>query len=124
MSTYSEKAERRIAQDLHFSPTQIDLVGRILSLEEETPLVHHILFDYSDASLPLGLSLYVDKPRRINMEVILQKSFRKKDHNQLETRLKEALKTVGVNAKDLFSYCSHSYGIIREDERVEIHFGF
>ena len=127
MLTYHEKAEQRIVQDLYFSSEQLDLVGRIISLKEKTALVHHIDFDYSDASLSEGYFLSVEKSleksRKINMDIILQKVYETLSHQNLEKKLKQALKTVGVGTQDLFSYCSHSYGILRENEGIEIHFG-
>jgi len=46
---YIQRAARQIVQDLNFSDEQLDLIGRILSLEENKDLVRFVeLSNYSN----------------------------------------------------------------------------
>ena len=123
MEEYIGRAAREILTDLNFSQEQLDLVGRILSLDKDTDLVRYAHIDkctnlYLNGRDPI---FEAGKPRHVEMRVVLQPHLRDEDHDALQTRIKTALENAGVDPSGLFAYCTRSYGLELHD--VEIHFG-
>ncbi len=118
MSTYQQLAGRRILHDLQFSDNQLDLIGKMLSLDSK--VVTNVVIDYTTLYFR-GPILEVNKQRELNIEATLHPSLDTLDHDSLMYRIKNALEDEKIPTRDLFSYCSKSYGL--EAEGVSIHFG-
>ena len=108
MAEYIGRAAREILTDLNFSQEQLDLVGRILSLDSDTNLVRYAHIDkctnlYLNGQDPI---FEAGKPRHIEMRVVLQPQHHMEDPDVLQTRIKKALENAGVDPSGLFAYCA------------------
>lgn len=123
MDEYSERAAQEILTGFNFGEEQLDLVGRILSLDKDTSLVRYAHVDRCTNLFLNGRDQVLEsgKRRHIEMHVVLQPRLYTEDHNVLQERIKRALEKAGVDSSELFAYCTRSYGLELHD--VEIHFG-
>lgn len=124
MDEYKRKASADITRAIWFTDNQLDLVGRCLSLNEDSKLVRAVQVDYSQMSLHGQPILELGKPQQVHVYVKLQPSMKSDDHDEIMERIRRALQKKDVDTKGLFSYCQKSYGIEREDIGVDIGFGF
>lgn len=123
MDEYTQKAAQEILTGLNFSKEQLDLVGRILSLDKDASLVRYAHVDRCTNLFINGRDPIFEtgKPRHIEMRVVLQPELNSEDHSVLQEKIKKALDSAGVDSSGLFSYCTRSYGLELYD--VEVHFG-
>jgi len=118
------KAKDDIIRVLGFTDDQLNLVGRCLSLEEDSKLVQYVKVEYTQTHLHGVPIIELGESRQICVDVALQPSQKRNSHENIMGRIGRALQRRGVDAKDLFSYGQKSYGLEREDINVDISLGF
>ncbi len=122
MPDYFTKAAEKILKGLNYGDAQLDIVGRIFSLAEDTDLVRFVeISDLTNEYLGLQPIIELNKPRQISLKVVLQSYIKDLGHDGMREKIKEALQSKGIATDDLFAYCGMSYGL--EKENVDIHFG-
>lgn len=113
MDKYYQRAVEQIILDLNFTLEQLDLIGKILSLEDNDDLVRFVeLSRYGDLLDDKGGEfMYIKSPRKVHARVILQNHLYNQPHEMVEEKVRKALNGRSIDTTNFFSYCSHSYGI-------------
>lgn len=122
MEGYLQRIQEMVLKDLGFCVEQLDLMGRVLSLEENSGLVRYVKVDCANFFVGGQPVLFLREPREIGIGVALQRVLRRESNDDLKEMIRKALVEKGIQTQGFFSYCTHSYGI--ELEGVNIHFGF
>ena len=122
MNQYRELFSQDLLRHIGYKDSQIDLIGRLLLLRENSDLVKSVDVEYGE-NTGFGLEIGPIHNPTIEVEVGLQRKLKNEDHEILMGRIIQALAKVGVNEQELGEYCEHSYALEREEEGVDVHFG-
>ncbi|MBS3169562.1 hypothetical protein J4210_03680 [Candidatus Woesearchaeota archaeon] len=119
-----EEAQERIAKDLGFTAEQLLFMGKIISLPTKTTAISKVEVVYTNVNDEVGPVLELYQPRSLSLSVVLYGGLSEENHDTLQEKIGTALERVGIKRQSLFSYCTRSYGIDREDLSIDVHFGF
>jgi hypothetical protein len=114
-----------ILSDLGFSEEQIDVVGKVLSLEGDKELVRFVeMSRYEDLldSVHGEIMLLEKKSRTLHMTAVLQNSWYDKPNEVVFERVKTALIQRDIDISDLYSFSRYSYAIDAL-HGIDIHIG-
>jgi len=120
MNQYKQKAAEVIVRDLRFTEDQLDIVGRLLFMEDEKELVKYVKIECGG-----GVSIHPggpELPRNVNVYVILQENLETEGSNEVKKKIKDAARKLGIDSREIVSYHEFSYGI--EMSNVDVHFEF
>jgi hypothetical protein len=114
---YISLAKALILNDIGMDEKRLDLVGRILSLKKS-----HLV---EDVDVKFHIPDYSKKKRKmrtdIELYVILSKSLKEQNPDQVETKIRKMLDDNGIDSSKLFQYAGYSYGI--EDDTFDFWIG-
>ena len=104
MDMYKQRAFEEILKYLKYNDNQLDLIGRVFSMEEDKELVRFVELksceDYINSLF--GPIICLDNERKVNIRVVLQNKLYDEKHEILEERVKNSLYKAGIDTTDLF----------------------
>ncbi len=119
MDDYTSRGQERILRDLKFREEQVDLLGRLLSLQDSPDLVRSIDIQYTHLHVMGQPALQLESPRTLSVNIGLTPAAMQDDHDGLMDRIRRELGRREIPADGLFSYCNKSYGL--EVQGFDIH---
>ena len=122
MTDNLERAALQIARDLNFSSNLLELIGKILSLEDEKELVRFVeLSKYGNLFDMNGELFYIQNSRTAHARVVLQNNLYDLPDEIVKEKVVTALAKRDIDISKIFQYTRYSYGLTMSG--IDIHIG-
>lgn len=114
---YKAIAKERILNLMKIPDDQLDLVGRVLALED-LPIVNSVELSLCYQNMQAMTS--TAKAPGIEIDITLNPAIKEGGHENVRNTLMEILKKRGIDTRYFFSYSNFSYGIVVDNLDVSI----